>query len=221
MLDGVMTNPDHQAEFLSRIPAFSAFEGVADATNYQPLPDDWALATTDIVGSTAAIAGGRYKDVNMAGASMISALLNALGRRDLPFVFGGDGALLAVPGEAIATTRETLAAVQAWVADELGLTLRAALVPLSAIRSRGLDVRVANFQASDQAAFAMFTGGGASWAENQMKSLSRCPLRRRARGRTAPACRAAGIPSRPSSARSSRSSRSRSRAVRRAPSKLW
>ncbi len=68
--------------------------------NYRPLPDDWALATADIVGSTKAIADGRYKAVNMAGASVISALLNGLGRRDLPFVFGGDGALVALPGGA-------------------------------------------------------------------------------------------------------------------------
>ena len=156
--------------FFSSIPIFSAFEGVADSDNYRPLPDDWALATTDIVGSTLAIEKGGYKSVNMAGASVISALLNALGRRDLPFVFGGDGALVAVPGSSMEETRETLAATQAWVADELGLTLRAAIVPMSTIRAHGLDVRVAQFQASDHVSYAMFTGGGASWAEAEMKA---------------------------------------------------
>jgi hypothetical protein len=156
--------------FFATIPVFSAFEGVADAANYRSLPDGWALATTDIVGSTKAIEQGRYKSVNMAGASVISALLNALGRRDLPFVFGGDGALVAFPGSALAATRETLAATQAWVADELDLTLRAAIVPMETIRARGLDVRVARFQASDHVSYAMFTGGGASWAETEMKA---------------------------------------------------
>lgn len=156
--------------FFASIPVFSAFEGVADANNYRALPDEWLLATTDIVGSTNAIEKGGYKSVNMAGASVISALLNALGRRDLPFVFGGDGALVAVPGSALDTTRETLAATQAWVKDELGLTLRAAIVPMATIRARGLDVRVARFQASDNVSYAMFTGGGASWAEAEMKA---------------------------------------------------
>ncbi len=156
--------------FFATIPVFSAFEGVADAANYRSLPDGWALATTDIVGSTKAIEQGRYKSVNMAGASVISALLNALGRRDLPFVFGGDGALVAFPGSALAATRETLAATQAWVADELDLTLRAAIVPMETIRACGLDVRVARFQASDHVSYAMFTGGGASWAETEMKA---------------------------------------------------
>ena len=124
-------------------------KGVADIDNYRPLPDDWMLATADIVGSTKAIEAGRYKTVNMAGASVISALLNALGRQDLPFVFGGDGALVAFPGSALEIARNALAAVQRWVADELDLTLRAAIVPIKDIRAQGLDVRVARFQASE------------------------------------------------------------------------
>jgi hypothetical protein len=86
--------------FFDTLPIFAKFEGVADAGNYRPLPDSWALATADIVGSTKAIEAGRYKSVNTAGASVISALLNTLARRDLPFVFGGDGALVAFPGSA-------------------------------------------------------------------------------------------------------------------------
>lgn len=156
--------------FFETIPRFSAFEGVADATNYRALPDDWSLATTDIVGSTKAIDQGRYKAVNMAGASVISALLNALGRRDLPFVFGGDGAIVAFPDDGADIARATLADTQAWVADELGLTLRTAIIPMKDIRARGLDVRVAHFQASEQVSFAMFTGGGSSWAETEMKA---------------------------------------------------
>jgi hypothetical protein len=156
--------------FLDTLPAFAQFEGVADADNYRPLPDDWSLATADIVDSTKAIAAGGYKSVNMAGASVISALLNALGRRDLPFVFGGDGALVAFPAAATAIVRKALSAVQAWVADELELTMRAAIVPVADIRARGLDVRVARFQASGEVSYAMFTGGGASWAEAEMKA---------------------------------------------------
>jgi Protein of unknown function (DUF3095) len=156
--------------FVDRLPIFTEFKGVADADNYRPLPDNWALATADIVGSTKAIEAGRYKSVNMAGASVISALLNTLGRRDLPFVFGGDGALVAFPDSLRNETRTALAAVQAWVADELDLTMRAAIVPVRDIRKQGLDVRVARFQASAEVFYAMFAGGGASWAEAEMKA---------------------------------------------------
>lgn len=157
-------------DFFDTLPVFVEFEGVADTGNYKALPDDWVLATADIVGSTKAIEAGRYKAVNMAGASVISAVLNALGKKNYPFVFGGDGALVALPASAATRAREALSAVQTWVADDLKLSLRAALVPMSDIRAMGLDVRVARFKASPDVSYAMFAGGGASWAEAQMKA---------------------------------------------------
>lgn len=158
------------SDFFDTLPVFLEFEGVADIGNYKQLPDDWVLATADIVGSTIAIEEGRYKAVNMAGASVISALLNALGRRNYPFVFGGDGALVALPESAGSIARAALSAVQSWVRDDLNLDLRAALVPMRDIRNAGYDVRIARFKASPDVSYAMFAGGGASWAEAQMKA---------------------------------------------------
>jgi hypothetical protein len=106
----------------------------------------------------------------MAGASVISAILNALGHRDLPFVFGGDGALVAVPAESVAATRLALATVQVWVEEELDLVLRTAMVPMTAVRGSGHDVKVARYRVSPEITYGMFTGGGASWAEQQMKA---------------------------------------------------
>jgi hypothetical protein len=138
--------------FFSKIPVFTEFSGVTDIDNYRPLPDDWGLVTGDIVNSTGAIDAGQYKSVNMAGASIISAVLNAVGQQDLPFVFGGDGALVAVPASGLEKARGAIAAVQTWVKEDLNL-----------------DVRVARFKVSDQASYAMFAGGGANWAESRMK----------------------------------------------------
>ncbi|THK34743.1 DUF3095 domain-containing protein [Ensifer sp. MPMI2T] len=157
-------------QFYDDLPLFEAFEGVADEANYRPLPDGWVLAVADIVDSTGAIAEGRYKSVNMAGASVISALMNALDKRNLPFVFGGDGALAAIPAAMAPKARAALADAKTWVAEELGLELRAALVPVADIRANGLDMRVARFKASEEVSYAMFSGGGASWAEAQMKA---------------------------------------------------
>jgi hypothetical protein len=155
--------------FFSALPVFVEFEGVANSDNYRALPADWALATADIVDSTGAIEAGRYKAVNMAGASVISAILNALGNNDLPFVFGGDGALVAVPPSGVEKARDALSAVQNWVGEELQLTLRAALVPVADVIAAGLEVRVARFQVNADVSYAMFAGGGSSWAEARMK----------------------------------------------------
>ncbi|QIO55084.1 DUF3095 domain-containing protein (plasmid) [Rhizobium brockwellii] len=156
-------------DFFAEVPLFSEFEGVTDAANYRPLPDGWVLALADIVGSTQAIGAGRYKDVNMAGASVISAVLNAVGKGDYPFVFGGDGALIALPGSLEAAARDALAAAQVWVEEDLNLVLRIAIVPVADTRAEGLDVRVARYSASPYVTYAMFWGGGTSWAERQMK----------------------------------------------------
>ncbi|TBB16531.1 DUF3095 domain-containing protein (plasmid) [Rhizobium ruizarguesonis] len=156
-------------DFFAEVPLFSEFEGVTDAANYRPLPDGWVLALADIVGSTQAIGAGRYKDVNMAGASVISAVLNAVGKGDYPFVFGGDGALIALPGSLEAAARDALAAAQVWVEEDLNLALRVAIVPVADTRAEGLDVRVARYSASPNVTYAMFWGGGTSWAERQMK----------------------------------------------------
>src|SRR4029077_5917764 len=44
-----------------------------------------------------------------------------------------------------------------------------ALVPVSAVRAQGLDIRVARFGPSANLSYAMFSGGGLGWAEAAMK----------------------------------------------------
>jgi hypothetical protein len=156
-------------EFLKGLPIFADFADVADTTRYRALPDGWALALADVVSSGQAIKEGKYKMVNMAGASVITAVLNALGNNDYPFVFGGDGAMIAVPPHGLDDARRALADVARWISEELGLQMRTALVPLADIRAAGHDVRVARLQTSNDMSFAMFAGGGSAWAEAQMK----------------------------------------------------
>jgi len=157
-------------DFYARLPVFAGFRGITDPALYQPLPDDWLLGLTDVVHSTRAIEDGRYKSVNMAGASVIAAVTNALAGRPFPFVFGGDGASIAVPARDEAAVRAALAATAAWTRDELDLALRVALIPVSVVRGEGLDVRVARFAPSTNVSYAMFTGGGLAWADRSLKA---------------------------------------------------
>jgi hypothetical protein len=156
--------------FFDTVPVLDDFGGVTNLDNYRPLPDDWALVSGDIVNSTGAIQQGSYKMVNMAGAAIISALVNALDNRQLPFVFGGDGATVAIPPSGIDKARVAISAVRTWTDEEMGLEMRAAIIPLSEIRRAGVEVLVARFKASEHASYAMFAGGGASWAEARMKA---------------------------------------------------
>ncbi|RCK48345.1 hypothetical protein TH25_14915 [Thalassospira profundimaris] len=152
------------------IPTFHDFARILDPASYHALPDDWYVGVADIVASTEAIAKGRYKDVNMAGAAVIAAISNILGHSAYPFMFGGDGAGFACAPDHIDDIREALAATRRWVADDLGLELRVALFDIGEIRAAGRDVRVARYAVSDAISYAMFNGQGLQWAEMQMKS---------------------------------------------------
>ena len=164
-----MTAPDASDRFYGGIKVFRGFSSLMDPALYSPLPDDWIVGIADIVESTKAIAEARYKAVNMAGASVIAAVTNALEGREFPFVFGGDGASFAVAPGDLDVARAALAATAIWVEESLNLVLRVALVPVKAVRAQGLDVRVARFGPSANLSYAMFSGGGLGWAEAAMK----------------------------------------------------
>src|SRR6202045_3952942 len=140
-----MTTSSGRDGFYGTIPVFRGFASLMEPSLYSPLPDDWSIGVADIVESTRAIAEARYKAVNMAGASVIAAVTNALEGREFPFVFGGDGASFAVSPDDLDCAREALAATAIWVKEDLDLAMRVALVPVAAVRAQGLDVRVARF----------------------------------------------------------------------------
>jgi hypothetical protein len=148
----------------------SHFAQVADPTQYVPLPDDWHIGASDVLESTAAIAAGRYKAVNLAGAATVSAVANAL-QGDLPlFAFGGDGARFAVSPDQVDVASDALSRAAAWAARDLGLELRVGMTRVTEARASGYDVRVAFWQVSDHLRYAMFTGGGLEWVDARLKA---------------------------------------------------
>jgi hypothetical protein len=155
--------------FFARLPAFAGFRGVLDDAHYVPVPQDWSLAVADVVGSTAAIRAGRYREVNFAGAAVICAVQNAAGSRAMPFAFGGDGAVLPIAPDEADGVREALARTRGWTAAALDLELRTALIPVAAVRAAGHDVRLGR-HAVGGTGYAMFAGGGVRWADAELKA---------------------------------------------------
>jgi hypothetical protein len=157
------------AAFVRALPTPSSFDAAFESGRYVALPADWLIAVTDVVQSRMAIADGRYKAVNMAGVAVISAAMNELGTRDIPFIFGGDGAALAIaPAERDAIAM-VLGKLKAFCAEELDLELRAAIVPVTRIREDGFDVRTGAVRLSEAVNNYAFVGGGVSHAERLMK----------------------------------------------------
>ena len=161
---------DDARGFYESLPVLTEFADAVRAENYRSIPDDWVLGFADVVGSTKAIADGRYKAVNFVGAGVIAAVSNALDRRPFPYVFGGDGASFAAHPADKTVAAEALARIVVFAKAEFDFDLRAAMTPVAEVRAAGRDVRVARFAASEACLYAMFAGGGMSWFEQQAKA---------------------------------------------------
>lgn len=156
-------------DFYRNLTALDRFEEVAEPQNYTSVPDTWDVFVTDVRGSTKAIEAGRYKDVNVLGASGIVATLNACGRAKIPFVFGGDGATLLVPRTLADDVAIALAGVRRMATNAFGLELRVGRVPIGTIVNEGAKVRIAKYRVSETVELAMFDGGGLALADDLVK----------------------------------------------------
>ncbi len=137
--------------------------------NYLDLPESWVIVLTDVKGSTNAIDAGRYKEVNMVGVSCIIAVQNALGKLEFPFVFGGDGATLAVPGEERDKVSRALSMARRISKEEFGMVLRIAVIPVAQVRLAGGELKVAKVRLSSTQLLPVLRGSGWQLAESWMK----------------------------------------------------
>ena len=149
-------------------PILRDFAAAVRAENYRPLPDDWVVGFSDVVGSTQAIAEGRYKAVNFVGAGVIAAVANALDRRAFPFVFGGDGASLAVSLADAPAAKAALAGMAAFARRNSASTPRR---DDPGSRHQGGRTRRAGRPVRRLRALSLcvFAGGGLMWFEQEAK----------------------------------------------------
>lgn len=157
------------ADFYANLPVIEDFFDASNQENFHPLPNDWYVAVTDIVNSTDAISNNRYKSVNILGASPIVGIMNVTDRDTIPFTFGGDGASFCLPPHLLNDTRRILGGSKTIGEREYDLDLRAAIIPISHIRTQGYDIRVARYRASEFYIQAIFSGGGLTFAEELLK----------------------------------------------------
>ncbi|MDO6594047.1 DUF3095 family protein [Neptuniibacter sp. 1_MG-2023] len=157
--------------FYHELEGFSDTAQIVDNRHYQSIPDDWFISVIDVRASTEAIKAGRYRDVNFVGAAAITSHLNLISR-DLPFMFGGDGATILIKKSMYGVAQEVLQSLSFYTKESFDFDLHAGLVPVSAVRAMGRDVKVAKYLSGESPPQAMFKGGGVSLAESLVKSSS-------------------------------------------------
>lgn len=189
------------ARFYTELPPLHQFLETTNMANFVPVPSDWVVVITDIEGSTQAIAQGRYKEVNLLGASSIAVVLNQAIGLDIPYVFGGDGASLLIPPPLIDAVKPALRMLQQVAQTEFQLQLRVGLVPVAVIQQAGYAVQIAKLQISPHYSQAMFAGGGLTYATDLIKNPTTAPFYQLPQTEPAPAdlsgveCRWQSIPS--------------------------
>lgn len=171
---------DSSSQFFAGLPVLAQPCDTFDPSQYRPAPDDWALVVTDIVDSTTAIADGRHKTVNFVAAMAIAALKNLCAPVSIPFLFGGDGAVVMVPRQHAEPARRALARVRGMAAREFDLVLRVGLVPVGELRRFGSDVQVGRYEPSRGNSFGVFLGGGVGRLEAAVRGRGDAELIERA-----------------------------------------
>ncbi len=154
--------------FYAELESLSEFADITDISKFKDIPKDWVIIITDVAQSTAAIAAGRYKDVNLLGACSIVAILNIVDEVEIPFIFGGDGASLVIPPRFIRESEIALVALQKMAQEEFKLELRAGIVPIEDIIDNH-SLKVAKLRVSENYSQAILRGGGITYATRLIK----------------------------------------------------
>lgn len=158
-------------QFYKNLESTSEFEDLSKRKWYTPLPDDWCIAISDVRNSTELIQQGRYRDVNLIGASIIAALSNTLPDLELPYTFSGDGALIAFPATFRNEAEQVLTGCRK-LANSYQLNLAAGVIPASLLYKAGYSLLVAKFKPSNYISQASFMGNGIREGEKMIKKES-------------------------------------------------
>ena len=161
--------PDDRAPGLDAAPTLDHLSEALQQGQFADLPLDWWVAVADVEGSTLAVAQGRYKQVNALGAACIVAACNACARDDLPFVFGGDGAAVALPPGVWPRLQQHWSTLSERAQLEFNLRLRVGAVPVAQLRQTGARLGLAWKALPAGFRMACFVGDGLQQAEEALK----------------------------------------------------
>ena len=158
-----------EQNFFSEMSSFANLGELTNEALYKQAPDDWIAIVTSIDGATKAIEEGRYKDVNMAAAAGLAAVMNSVESFNLPFVFAGDHTAILIPPSDPEKVKWALGKAREIAFLHFHLKMKIGLIPLSELSKEGAPIRLAKFLISEESSVAFFKGHGLQLAEKWMK----------------------------------------------------
>ncbi|MCC6138788.1 MAG: DUF3095 family protein [Bdellovibrionaceae bacterium] len=152
--------------------SFKDISSVTNQSHFIECPGDWSIIVSDIRSSTIAVQEGKYRDVNICGASIIALISEKMGTRNFPFVFGGDGSTVLLPTSALKVLSVEFSQLIHKIKANFKLELRIGVVPYSVIQSKGEKIFIGKLLISKENSLAQITGHGLAIAEDLVKKSS-------------------------------------------------
>jgi hypothetical protein len=138
---------------------------------FSTVPEGWEIVLTDIRNSSAAVAYGMHRTVNVVATGSIVCVLNIAHEHQvmIPFFFGGDGATFLIPQMLVEEVVETLGIYSDQISDNFGLTLRVGSMSVADVYAAGHKLEIAKYSNSPKFIIPVILGNGLTYAEQQIK----------------------------------------------------
>ena len=141
---------------------------------FTKVPKDWVVVVTDVLDSTKAVNSGNHQKVNLAATGSVVTVMNTLKTKlkdfQIPYFFGGDGAIFLIPSSKETEVKNALATFSQHVKKNLQLTLRTGFVLVSDIYSSGYDIQITKVRMNQYLIIPLVLGNGLQYAEDLIKN---------------------------------------------------
>lgn len=146
-------------------------EFIADPSMFSNLPLDWHVLVADIKNSTKAIQDGFHQEVNLIATGSVIAILNISAEAgiNVPFFFGGDGAVILVPSILLKDGISALNKHRTNTLKTFGFDLKIGQVSVEEIYRENMELKIAKARVSEILNIPVILGDGLQFAESIVK----------------------------------------------------
>lgn len=166
--------PPDSENFYLNLPAhkLSLSKLVGSSSLFSNLPEDWHVLIADIENSTRAIGDGKHQQVNLVATGSVIAILNLAAEKkiNIPFFFGGDGAILLVPPALLKSGIAALNQHKKNTLKNFGFNLKVGQFSVEEIYRNGIDLKIARARINSVFNIPVVLGNGLQFAENMVKT---------------------------------------------------
>ncbi|GAA4311250.1 DUF3095 domain-containing protein [Pontixanthobacter gangjinensis] len=150
----------------------SISELIGDREKFCRLPDSWHILVADIRNSTQAVAEGKHNNVNLVATGCVIAILNLAESNNInvPFFFGGDGAVFLIPEELKDNSLAVLEKHNQNARKNFNFSLSIGSFSIADIYRENIGLQIARVRVNKNFNIPVILGTALQYAENRIKN---------------------------------------------------